>query len=186
MCLGVFVLAKEIIILYAGEKYLAAIIPLMVACIIRIFISLESVLNNLVMYPNNREDRILKISLICGTSNLMINYLLVIFKIFSPTTALATTGLVELIVFITHYIYAKKKMNINIQVFNKKNMTYIILSFLFIPISLLIRKLNLGFYITMILIMTVCILFYFIVLYIKKDNNLIFILDKFKGRKLKE
>ena len=77
-------------------------------------------------------------------------------------------------------------MNINIQVFNKKNMTYIILSFLFIPISLLIRKLNLGFYITMILIMTVCILFYFIVLYIKKDNNLIFILDKFKGRKLKE
>ena len=65
-------------------------------------------------------------------------------------------------------------------------MTYIILSFLFIPISLLIRKLNLGFYITMILIMTVCILFYFIVLYIKKDNNLIFILDKFKGRKLKE
>ena len=120
MCLGVFVLAKEIIILYAGEKYLAAIIPLMVACIIRIFISLESVLNNLVMYPNNREDRILKISLICGTSNLMINYLLVIFKIFSPTTALATTGLVELIVFITHYIYAKKKMNINIQVFNKK------------------------------------------------------------------
>ena len=88
MCLGVFVLAKEIIILYAGEKYLAAIIPLMVACIIRIFISLESVLNNLVMYPNNREDRILKISLICGTSNLMINYLLVIFKIFSPTTAL--------------------------------------------------------------------------------------------------
>ena len=76
----------------------------MIACITRIFISLESVMNNLVMYPNNREDRILKVSLICGISNLIINYLLVIFKIFSPITALATTGLVELIVFITHYI----------------------------------------------------------------------------------
>ena len=182
MCLGVFVLAKEIIILYAGKKYLAAIIPLMIACITRIFISLESVMNNLVMYPNNREDRILKVSLVCGTSNLIINYLLVIFKIFSPITALATTGLVELIVFITHYIYARRKMNINVQVFSKKNITYIILSLLFIPISLLLRKFNLGFYITMILIIITCMLLYFIVLYIKKDNNLMFILDKFKNK----
>lgn len=182
MCLGVFVLAKEIIIMYAGKRYLTAIIPLMIACITRIFISLESVMNNLVMYPNNREDRILKVSLICGISNLIINYLLVIFKIFSPITALATTGLVELIVFITHYIYAKKKMNIGIQVFNKRNMIYIILSLLFIPISLLIRKLNLGFCITMILIIVVCLLLYCMVLYIRKDNNLIFILNKFKGK----
>lgn len=180
MCLGVFVLAKEIIILYAGQKYLTAITPLMIACISRIFISLESVMNNLVMYPNNREDRILKVSLICGISNLIINYLLVIFKIFNPITALATTGLIELIIFITHYIYTKKKMNINVQVFNKKNITYIILSLLFIPISLLIRSFNLGFYVTMILIIITCILLYYIVLYIKKDNNLMFILDKFK------
>ena len=137
-------------------------------------------MNNLVMYPNDREDRILKVSLICGISNLIINYLLVLFKIFNPITALATTGLVELIIFVTQYIYTKKSMNINIQVFSKKNITYIILSLLFIPISLLIRKLNLGFYITMILIMIVCILLYYIVLYIKKDNNLMFILSKFK------
>lgn len=182
MCLGVFVLSREVIILYAGKKYLMAIVPLMIACITRIFISLESVMNNLVMYPNNREDRILKVSLACGISNLIINYLLVLFKIFSPLTALATTGLVELMVFITHYIYAKKKMNINVQVFSKKNITYIILSLLFIPISIVIRKLNLGFYVTMTLITIICVLLYFIVLYIKKDNNLLFILDKFKGK----
>ncbi|UKI27631.1 MAG: hypothetical protein L6V91_03270 [Bacilli bacterium] len=80
MCLGVFVLSREAIILYAGKKYMAAIAPLMVACITRIFISLESVMNNLVMYPNDREDRILKVSLVCGISNLLINYLLVLFK----------------------------------------------------------------------------------------------------------
>ena len=182
MCLGVFVLSKEIITLYAGKKYLAAIVPLMIACITRIFISLESVMNNLVMYPNNREDRILKVSLICGTSNLIINYILVAFKIFSPITALATTGLVELAVFITHYIYARRKMNINVQVFSKKNMTYIILSLLFIPMSLLLRKLNLGFYITMILIIITCVLLYYLVLYTQKDNNLMFILDKFKSK----
>ena len=182
MCLGVFVLSKEAIILYAGKKYLMAIVPLMIACITRIFISLESVMNNLVMYPNNREDRILKVSLSCGISNLIINYLLVLFKIFSPLTALATTGLVELTIFIIHYTYARKKMNIDVRVFSKKNMTYILLSLLFIPISLIIRSLKLNFYINIIVIVIICSLMYFIVLYIKKDNNLLFILDKFKGK----
>lgn len=182
MCLGVFVLSREVIILYAGKKYIAAIVPLMIACITRIFISLESVMNNLVMYPNNREDRILKVSLACGISNLIINYLLVLFKIFSPLTALTTTGLVELTIFITHYIYARKKMNIDVQVFSKKNMTYILLSLLFIPISLIIRSLKLNFYINIIVIIMICSLMYFIVLYIKKDNNLLFVLDKFKGK----
>ena len=182
MCLGVFVLSKEAIILYAGKKYLMAIVPLMIACITRIFISLESVMNNLVMYPNNREDRILKVSLTCGISNLIINYLLVLFKIFSPSTALATTGLVELTIFIIHYTYARKKMNIDVRVFSKKNMTYILLSLLFIPISLIIRSLKLNFYINIIVIVIICSLMYFIVLYIKKDNNLLFILDKFKGK----
>lgn len=182
MCLGVFVLSKEAIILYAGKKYLMAIVPLMIACTTRIFISLESVMNNLVMYPNNREDRILKVSLTCGISNLIINYLLVLFKIFSPLTALATTGLVELTIFIIHYTYARKKMNIDVRVFSKKNMTYILLSLLFIPISLIIRSLKLNFYINIIVIVIICSLMYFIVLYIKKDNNLLFILDKFKGK----
>lgn len=182
MCLGVFVLSKEAIILYAGKKYLMAIVPLMIACLTRIFISLESVMNNLVMYPNNREDRILKVSLTCGISNLIINYLLVLFKIFSPLTALATTGLVELTIFIIHYTYARKKMNIDVRVFSKKNMTYILLSLLFIPISLIIRSLKLNFYINIIVIVIICSLMYFIVLYIKKDNNLLFILDKFKGK----
>lgn len=182
MCLGVFVLSKEAIILYAGKKYLMAIVPLMIACITRIFISLESVMNNLVMYPNNREDRILKVSLTCGISNLIINYLLVLFKIFSSLTALATTGLVELTIFIIHYTYARKKMNIDVRVFSKKNMTYILLSLLFIPISLIIRSLKLNFYINIIVIVIICSLMYFIVLYIKKDNNLLFILDKFKGK----
>ena len=58
MCLGIFVVAKEVIYIYAGDKYMTAVIPLMIACITRIFISLESVMNNLVMYPNDLENRI--------------------------------------------------------------------------------------------------------------------------------
>ena len=80
ICLGVFVVAKEVILLYAGDKYVSAIIPLMIACITRLFISLESVMNNLVLYPNDLENRIVKISLQCGILNLILNYLLVLFN----------------------------------------------------------------------------------------------------------
>lgn len=182
VCLGIFVVAKEVIYIYAGSKYMAAVTPLMLACITRIFISLESVMNNLVMYPNDKENRILKVSLCCGLLNLIMNYMLVYFKILSPSTALITTGISELIVLIWHYIYARKSMKLNIEVVSKKNIIYLVLGLLFIPISFVIRKLNLGFIITLILIVLSCSFMYFIVLYIRKDNNLLFILDKFKSK----
>lgn len=182
MCLGVFVLSKEIVILYAGEKYTNITIPLMVACISRIFISLESVMNNLVMYPNDKENRILKITALCGVSNLCVNFLLIGLNIFNPITALVTTCLAELSVFIIHYNYAKRKMKINVNIFTGKNITYIVLSLLFIPISLVIKGLNLNFWVDIILTMLTCMTLYFVVLYIRKDNNLIFILSKFLKR----
>ncbi|MDD6093176.1 MAG: flippase [bacterium] len=184
MCLGIFVVAKEVIFIYAGEKYMAAVTPLMIACITRIFISLESVMNNLVMYPNDKENRILKVSLCCGLLNLIMNYILVYFKMLTPATALITTGISEIIIVLWHFTYAKRIMKLNVEIISKKNSIYLILGLLFIPLSFVVRKLNLGFIITLALIIILCSFMYFIVLYIKKDNNLLFILDKFK-RKLK-
>jgi O-antigen/teichoic acid export membrane protein len=180
MCFGIFVLAKEIIALYAGEKYVTAVIPLMIASMVRIFVSLESVMNNLVMYPNDREDRILKVSLSCGALNLIMNYLLVFFDILNPSTAMITTGISEIIVFICHYIYARKKMNLNVKIFTKRNLLYLIIGILFIPLSLIIRTFNLSFVVNLCLIVATCIILYFGVLLLTKDNNLIFILSKFK------
>ncbi len=180
MCFGIVVVAKEIIMIYAGEKYLAAIIPLVVAGISRIFISLESMVINLVMYVNDKEKRMMNVSLTFGLVNLGCNFLLVLCKIFTPTTALISTGLCELSVFIVHYIYARKKLKIEVNFFSKKNLTYFALGLIFIPISIIIRKLSLGFYTTLGLIIILCILLYFAVLLIKKDENLLFILNKLK------
>lgn len=179
MCFGVLVLAKEVVALYAGSKYTNIVIPLMISCIVRIFISLESVINNLVMYPNNKENRILKIAAICGVSNMCINFILIKLGIFNPSTAVLTTGLAELMVFVIHYFYARRIMNIKVDIFNKKNFTYVLLSLLFIPISFIIHSFSLSILYTIILTMICCVSLYFIVLLIKKDTNLMFILNKF-------
>ena len=70
----VFVLATEVIVLYAGDKYLACIPTLMLACIGRVFISCESVLTNLVMYPNNQEKNLLRFLFTGGIINLILNF----------------------------------------------------------------------------------------------------------------
>ena len=182
ICFGVFALAKEIILIYAGEKYISAVIPLMIVSIVRIFVCLESVMNHLVLYPNDKENRILKVSLICGFLNLLMNYLLVVFKILTPSTAMITTGVSELIVFVWHYVYARKKMKIAIRIFTKQNVMYLILGMLFIPLSLIIKKITLPFIVSVGLTVASCSLLYIVVLYIKKDNNLMFILSKLKGK----
>ena len=182
ICFGLMVVAKEVIALYGGDKYVAATIPLIMICVVRLFVSLESVMNHLVLYPNDKENRILKVSFVCGLINLSLNYLLVLFKVLTPFTAIITTGIAEIVMFFWHYTYTRKIMKINVRVFTKQNITYLVLGMLFIPISLIIRLFDLSFMITLGLIVMVCALLYISVLFIKKDNNFIFIISKFKRK----
>ena len=178
MCFGILVLSKEAIILYAGKKYIAMVPTLIVACLSRLIICTESIMTNLVLYPNNKEKQVLKLSLCFGTSNLIMNSCLVILKVFTPTTALITTSIAEFGFALSQFIYAKKKLNLNIRILTKQNVSYLILCILFIPISYIIRLANLNFWIILLLITIICVLFYFGILYIKKDDNLLLAINK--------
>lgn len=178
MCIGVFVLSNEVIYLYAGSKYMAIVPVLALACIIRIIISIESTMTNLVMYPNNQERRIAKYTLFCGILNLVLNIILVFFKVLTPFTAMFTTGISEIALSTIMYIYIKRKLKINYVVFKKQNIIYFVLSLLFIPIALFIKFINLGFWINLILIVVLCIGLYVGVLYMRKDENLFLIFNK--------
>lgn len=90
-----------------------------------------------------------------------------------------TTGIIEFCLGLYEYYYVKKKMKLNIELFTKDNFIYLFLGLCFIPISLIIRKFNFGLIINIISIMLCCSLFYFMVLYIKKDKNLFMIINRF-------
>ena len=182
MCIGVFVLSKEVIFLYAGEKYMTMVPTLMIACIIRIIISVESTLIHLVMYPNNQEKTIVKYSLICGIMNLTFNSILVLIGKLTPFTCMFTTGIVEISFTILLYSYAKNKIKINYQLFTKQNFTYVLLSLCFIPITLFIRYLNIGFFTTIFITVLLCVGLYVGFLLYKKDDNIYTILNKFLGK----
>ena len=178
MCFGVLVLSYEVIYLYAGDKYIGCVIPLIVACITRIIISVESVFTNLIMYPNNQEKKILTYSLSCGILNLILNAILVYLKVFTPTTAMVTTLIAEVILIFVYSVYVTKKLKFKPDIFSKQNLTYLLLGILFIPISLIVRLLNLNFYFNIAIIIILCVALYGTILLIKKDENIILIKNK--------
>lgn len=186
MCLGISVLSKEVIFIYAGDKYSNIVNVLILACIMRIIISIESVMTNLVLYTNNKEKKLVRFTLIFGVCNLVMNSILVLTKVFTPLTAMLTTGIAETMLIITQYTYIRKKMKINLKIFSKQNLTYLLLSLCFIPIALIVKSIDLGYYINIAVIILICILFYGGVLYIKKDSVLNMILNKFLGKVLKK
>ena len=181
ICFGVLVVAPEVIKIYAGDKYMAMIPILIISCIVRIIISLESVMTNLVTYSFDRQSVLLKYSSIGGFLNLGLNILLVVLGVFTPETALITTGLAELVLFAFQYRFARKELKIKVPLISKQNILYFALGLLFIPISLVIRKLELGFWINLMLIIAVCGGLYCVVLLIKKDSNVMFMLNKVLG-----
>lgn len=186
MCMGVAVLAPEVIYLYAGDKYSNMSPVLILACVFRIIISVESIMTNLVLYANNKESTLVKFTSIFGTCNVIMNFLLVAMHKLTPFTAMFTTAIAEIMLCITEYLYIKKTMKINLIIFSKQNLTYLLLAICFIPIAIIVKKVNLGFYINIVVIMLICVLLYGGVLYFKKDSVLNMIINKFFGRFFKK
>lgn len=186
MCAGVAILAKEVVFIYAGDKYSNIFGILILACITRIIISMESIMTNLVLYANNKEKKLVQFSFIFGLFNLTMNSILVMLNKLSPFSAMLTTGIAELLLVTTQYIYIKYKMRININLFTKQNVLYAFLSLLFIPISLIIHFINFGYYTNIILIIIICVLMYSGVLLLIKDSTIVMILNKFFGKFIKK
>lgn len=182
MCIGVAVLSKEVIFLYAGDKYGDISSILVLSCILRLIISIQSVLTNLVLYVKDKEKIIVKLSFIFGIANVVMNSILVMLKILTPFTAMLTTGIAEIMLITTQYIYIKKEMKINVNLITKQNFIYLFLSLCFIPIAYIVKKINFGFYTNILLIIFLCIVFYGGVLLLKKDNSIYIIINKLKNK----
>ena len=181
MCLGIAVLAPEVIYLYAGEQYMAATSILVVACIVRLGISVESVLINLVLYPTGSERSLVKFTFGCGILNLIMNFTLIYLGIFSPFWVLLTTGIAESLLAFICYVYARRKLKLNISIFTKRNVLYLLLSLTFIPISYIISIQNFSMLLDIGLTIMVCFAVYVGTLFLLKDKNLFLILGKFSS-----
>ena len=169
LAVGLCVTGENIVLLFAGGQYTEATLPLMIFSIRVITLMIEGVTAQQVLFLHRKEKLVSVINVIFGLLNMVINFLLVKFGGFTPGTAIASTLLVEIGVIITEIIYIKKRYNIYIRVFSNRNLKYLAVSLLFIPITMGVRYLELSNIPSLIVISFSCLIIYFGIMKLSKD-----------------
>jgi len=99
---GTLCLSKEIIMLFAGNQYLPAVLSLQVLCFIVIFVGLAQVFSHQILLPMHMEKMILYASIIGVVISLLLNLTLIpMFKhVGAAISSLATEAVVTLVLFL--------------------------------------------------------------------------------------
>ena len=178
--IGMFLLSKEIILLYGGSEYMASVPIMMVFSLYIISLGYDTILSNQVMYTRRKEKQQVKIIFIGGLINLLLNILLVVFRKYNGTTAVATTLFANICVIVMENIYVRKVLRVKFNIFSMDKLKYMFVSLLFIPVTFIIRQFTgnifesqeLNAIVISLITVSVNGLLYFLVLFIIKDENL--------------
>lgn len=171
--IGLFVVARECILLYGGSGYVDAI-PLM-SCFAFYIITTgyETILSNQVMYINGKEKEQVKYVFIGGFVNLILNFTLYFLGIFNGVTVILTTIIANGTLVILEYYYVKKNLNLKIDLFGFDKLKYLLIALIFIPVTMVLRQFVTGVISSLLVIGSVNILIYFGILLIIRDELLL-------------
>ena len=177
-CIGMACLSREVIRLYSGSSYDAAIPVLAVFAIRSIESSVYMVCANQILYIKNREKFLVKMLLMGGILNVIFNGAAVLFGIFSPLVAISTTFLAEIVLMIVLMRYIHKEMEIPFYIFTKTNLKYLLLSLTFVPVTIGVHLLGFGELPNAAIVVPVCVAIYFGALLLTKDETMLFLSRK--------
>lgn len=102
---GLFMLAREVVLIISGPKYLQSVNSLRILCFAYIFSILAWILSDCVLIPANREKFVLRSMGSSAILNIVINLLLI--PSLNENAAAFSTVLAELCMFVVNYHYAK-------------------------------------------------------------------------------
>ncbi|AIY80102.1 polysaccharide biosynthesis family protein [Clostridium botulinum 202F] len=168
--IGMICLSKEIILMYAGPKFIAAAPVMFIFSIYMLTIGVEGIISNQMIYLNGREKDDVKLVLIGGVLNVILNIGLAITGNFTPTNAIITTLIANLIVIVLEYRFVRKVIKIDINLFAFENVKYFYYSLLFIPLIFLIKHFINSVFLISALSVLACGIIYMGILFITKDE----------------
>lgn len=169
MIMGMFVLSEEIMWLYTKDVYTYAFPVLAVAAVSRIILGYETIVTNLMMYVWGYEKKLTLFLLAGGILNLVSNIVLVLCGKFSALTSYVTTTIAYILVTVLCKRYFEEKVKIGVQLLNKEVVQYMLVAATFIPIALLVKSINFGYFFNIVVTMILCVVVYGAFLIIKKD-----------------
>ena len=180
--IGMLVIGKECILLYGGKGYINAVPLMPFFAIYMIIVGYENIVSNQIMYLNGKEREQVICVFIGGIVNLILNFLCVALGIFSAKVAITTTIIANFVLVICEYIYIRTKLKININLFGLDKIKYFIISLVFIPITMVLRRYLDGMIVTLAAIILVNSIVYLSILLVTRDKIIFELMSKIKSR----
>lgn len=178
-----YLTADEIIIIFSGKEYLKAIIPMKIMLLIILFISISNFCASQILIPMGYENKVLKIAIIGGMSNIVLNYILI--PLYGVLGASLGTLLSEGIVCILRIMELKKIVQ-EFRIFNKERYKYLIAIFFTVFFSILIKEVTINnIFLKLIIIYSFFSGVYLQVLFIQKEYFILKFVSCLKKRRLK-
>lgn len=182
--IGVSVIGKECILLYGGKDYIDAVPLMPFFAIYMIIVGYENIVSNQIMYLNGRERQQVVCVFIGGIVNLILNSLCIVLGIFSAKVAITTTIIANFVLVICEYVYVRKNLKIHINLFGLDKIKYFIISLIFIPITIILRKYIKNMFLLLMGVILINLLIYLFILVIIKDKIILELINNVK-RKIK-
>ena len=165
MMIGLCLVSKDIIILFAGSQFGIASSLLLWLVPLIFLIGMNNIFGLQILVPFNGEKKLMFIVIFGAVLNFSLNFFLI--PIYQGKGAAFSTLVTEGIITVLAYYFSKKELGFKFPI--KKFLTYLILSLFFIPIVGLISLVFEGiFYV--IVATFVCAVLYFFALIVIKDK----------------
>lgn len=177
---GVIILRREIIILISGSEYLEAANTLGILSIATIFAVIANLLSNGALVCLGREKFVLKATLISAVVNITLNFIFI--PLFGQNGAALTTLIAECLVVILSLFYLKDYI---LRFIDFRELVHSLLcsGVMFVLANFLIYPLLLecNFIIRIFLIIIICVIMYFVELYLLHDKIIQELIFKFRN-----
>lgn len=177
---GLFMLAREVVLLISGQKYLRSISSLQILCFAYIFSILAWILSDCVLIPAKREKCVLKSMSTSAIINILLNVILIPY--WNENAAAFSTIIAEMCMFIINYHFARDLIS---DVFTSKKLLKTFLSSILGCVGIIfVCLLCKGYIHSLILITIFSIVFssiiYGLILVLLKNEFAISILERLK------
>lgn len=181
LAIGLCLLGKDVVKLFAGGQYLPAILPLMVFSIRIVTLLIENITATQVLFLHKKEKTVVIINLVWGVGNFCCNYCLYHWGIFSPLTAVLSTLCMELGLLFTEICYIKHYLHFQLSIFNQHTWSYLFFSLLFIPVIYCLKNFLPNEWLSFSFSIVGCVVLYAFCLHISKDEIFEMLYLKFKA-----
>lgn len=166
--IGMLLLSEQIIWLFGGTQYGAAVPAMRIFSLRIIIMGIETVLYSQIIFLHGKEKRLVFYNFLCGVLNVALN--LAFLPVLDPFVSISCTAIAEVSFTSLCLVYIHRKLKIDAGIFELSTLKYLTVSLLFIPVVLAVRSIGLSHLYMLVVASSACVFLYFSILALQKDT----------------